>query len=132
MNMQHKDFCYETARRVTISPTAPYSSYSQPKLDAMYRELRDRLAHVPGVERAALAQYTPLQDNWGKIIIREGDGMPNMNDQNIGSSWDHVSAGYLETMGEKIIRGRSISEEDTASTRNIAVVNEAFVHRFFN
>jgi predicted permease len=131
MNMQNQDFGYETDRRVTISLTAPYNSYSQARLDAMYRELHDRLAHVPGVERAALAQYTPLQDNWGEIVIRQGHGMPNMNDQNIGSSWDHVSAGYLETMGEKIIRGRSITEEDTASTRNIAVVNEAFVHRFF-
>src|SRR5271170_3690979 len=131
MNMQKQNFGYVTDRRVTISLTAPYNSYSQPRLDAMYRELHDRLAHIPGIERAALAQYTPLQDNWGEIIIREGHGMPNMNDQNIGSSWDHVSAGYLETMGEKIIRGRSITEEDTASTSNIAVVNEAFVHRFF-
>jgi predicted permease len=57
--------------------------------------------------------------------------MPNMNADNIGSSWDHVAAGYLETMGQKIIRGRSITDEDTASTQNVAVVNEAFVHRFF-
>ena len=131
MNMQHQDFGYETARRVTISLAAPYNSYSQPRLDAMYRELHDRLAHIPGVERAALAQYTPLQDNWGEFVIREGHAMPNMNDQHGGSSWDHVGAGYLETMGEKIIRGRSITEQDTASTRNVVVVNEAFVHQFF-
>jgi len=131
MKMQHQDFGYDTDRRVTISLTAPFNSYPQPKLDSMYRELQDRLSHMPGVEQAALAQYTPLQDNWGEIVIREGHPMPNMNDQHIGSSWDHVSTGYLETMGEKIVRGRSITEEDTASTRNIAVVNEAFVHTFF-
>ena len=131
MNMQHQDFGYDTDRRVTISLTAPYNSYSRPKLDAMYRELQDRLSHIPGVERAALAQYTPLQDNWGEIAIREGHAMPNMNDQHIFTSWDHVSAGYLETMGQKIIRGRSITEEDSASSRNIAVVDEAFVHTFF-
>ncbi|MGA9242722.1 MAG: FtsX-like permease family protein, partial [Silvibacterium sp.] len=131
MNMQHQDFGYDTDRRVTISLTAPYSTYPQPKLDAMYRELQDRLSHMPGVERAALAQYTPLQDNWGEIVIREGHPMPNMTDQHIGSSWDHVSTGYLETLGQKVIRGRSITPEDTASTRNVAVVNEAFVHTFF-
>jgi len=131
MNMQHQGFGYDTDRRVTISFTAPYSTYPQPKLDAMYRELQDRLSHMPGVERAALAQYTPLQDNWGEIAIREGHAMPNMNDQHIFTSWDHVSAGYLETMGQKIVRGRSITEEDSASSRNIAVVDEAFVHTFF-
>jgi predicted permease len=131
MNMQHQGFGYDTDRRVTISFTAPYSTYPQPKLDAMYRELQDRLSHMPGVERAALAQYTPLQDNWGEIAIREGHAMPNMNDQHIFTSWDHVSTGYLETMGQKIVHGRSITEEDSASSRNIAVVDEAFVHTFF-
>ena len=128
--LQHQDFGYETDHRVTISLTAPFSSYSQPKLDAMYRELQDRLSHIPGVDSAALAQYTPLQDNWGEIVIRQGHGMPNMNEQ-IGSSWDHVNPGYLETLGEPILRGRSITEQDTATTQNIAVVNEAFVKRFF-
>jgi predicted permease len=129
-NLQHQDFGYETDHRVTISLTAPYSSYPQAKLDAMYRELQDRLSHMPGVKRAALAQYTPLQDNWGEIVIRQGHGMPNMSEE-IGSSWDHVAAGYLETLGEPILRGRSITDEDTASTQLVAVVNEAFVHRFF-
>jgi predicted permease len=128
--LQHQDFGYETDHRVTISLTAPYSSYPQPKLDAMYRELQDRLAHIPGVERAALAQYTPLQDNWGEIVIRQGHGMPNMNEE-IGSSWDHVNPGYLETLGEHILRGRSITEQDTATTQQVAVVNEAFVKRFY-
>ena len=129
--LQHQDFGYETDQRVTISLTAPYSSYSQPKLDAMYRELQIRLAHIPGVERAALAQYTPLQDNWGEIVIRQGHGMPNMNEQGIGSSWDHVNPGYLETLGEPILRGRSLTEQDTATTQKVVVVNEAFVKKFF-
>jgi predicted permease len=129
--LQHQDFGYETDRRVTLSLTAPFSSYPPAKLDAMYRELQERLSHIPGVERAALAQYTPLQDNWGEIVIRQGHGMPNMNDDNIGSSWDHVNPGYLETLGQHILRGRSISEQDTATTQKIAVVNEAFVKRFF-
>jgi predicted permease len=129
-NLQHQDFGYEIDHRVTISLTAPYASYPQPKLDAMYRELQSRLSHIPGVERAALAQYTPLQDNWGEIVIRQGHGMPNMNDE-IGSSWDHVNPGYLETLGEHILRGRSITEQDTATTQKVAVVNEAFVKRFY-
>jgi predicted permease len=129
-NLQHQDFGYEIDHRVTISLTAPYPSYPQPKLDAMYRELQDRLAHIPGVERAAVAQYTPLQDNWGEIVIRQGHGMPNMNDE-IGSSWDHVNPGYLETLGEHIVRGRSLTEQDTATTQKVAVVNEAFVKRFY-
>ncbi len=129
-NLQHQDFGYETDNRVAIALTAPYSSYSQPKLDAMYVELRDRLAHIPGVERAALALYTPLQDNWGEIVIRQGHGMPSMSEHS-GSSWDHVTPGYLEALGQQILRGRSISEQDTASSEKVAVVDESFVKRFY-
>jgi predicted permease len=129
-NLQNQDFGYDTDHRVIIGLIAPFSSYSQPQLDAMYRELQDRLAHIPGVQRAALAQYTPLTDNWGEMVIRQGHGMPGAN-ENAGSSWDHVAPGYLETLGQHIVRGRSLSEDDTASTQNVAVVDEAFVHRFF-
>ncbi len=129
-NLQHQDFGYDTDHRVVIGLVAPWSTYAKPQLDAMYRELQDRLAHIPGVERAALAQYTPLTDNWGEMVIRQGHPMPGPNEES-GSSWDHVAPGYLETLGQPIIRGRSITEDDTASTQNVAVVDEAFVHRFF-
>ena len=68
--MQHQNFGYEVDNRIVISLTAPFSSYSPAKLDAIYRELQDRLSHIPGVQRAALALYAPLQDNWGEIVIR--------------------------------------------------------------
>ena len=130
MKMQHQNFGYEVDNRVVISLTAPFSSYPPAKLDGMYRELQDRLSHIPGVQRAALALYAPLQDSWGEIVIRQGQGMPSMEEQ-VGSSWDHVSVGYLETMGHQIVRGRSITEADTPTTQNVAVVDEAFVKRFF-
>jgi len=128
--MQHQNFGYEVDNRIVISLTAPFSSYPPAKLDAMYLELQDRLSHIPGVQRAALALYAPLQDNWGEIVIRQGHGMPSRDEQ-VGSSWDHVSVGYLETMGQQIVKGRSITEADTPTTQNVAVVDEGFVKRFF-
>ncbi|HEX4008040.1 MAG TPA: ABC transporter permease [Acidobacteriaceae bacterium] len=129
-NLQHQNFGYDLDHRVTLGVAAPFSSYSKPQLDAMYRELQDRLAAIPGVQRASLALYTPLQDNWGEMVIRQGHGMPNMSEE-VGSSWDHVSGNYLETMGQRILRGRSLNEDDTATSQKVAVVDESFVKRFF-
>ena len=64
------------------------------------------------------------------MVIRQGHGMPGM-DENVGSSWDHVSPGYLETMGQQILRGRSLTEQDTATTQNVVIVDESFVRKFF-
>lgn len=128
--LQHQDFGYATENRVTLSITAPFSSYTPAQIEAMNRELQLRLNHLPGVVRAAVAQYTPTQDNWGEMVIREGHGVPGMNEQ-AGSSWDHVWPGYLETMGQQLVRGRFLTEQDTATTRPVAVVDDAFVKRFF-
>jgi predicted permease len=129
-NLEHQSFGFETNHRVSIVMNEPPASYTEPQLDALYRELQSRLAQIPGVQRAALALYTPYIDNWGEAIVPEGHGVPQLDDKS-NASWDRVSPGYLETMGQPILRGRSISEEDTGTTRGVAVVNETFAKQFF-
>jgi predicted permease len=129
--MAHQNFGFETENRVNLSVNAPFAGYSPEKLDATYRALQDRLSRIPGVQSATLAQYTPFTDNWGELIVRQGHEIPNVADNSSGASWDHVGPGYLEAMGQTIVRGRSITDQDTAATRKIAVVDEAFVRKFF-
>jgi predicted permease len=128
--LEHQNLGFETDRRLSVLMNSPLASYSEPQLDALYRELEDRLSHLPGVKSAGLALYTPFIDNWGELVVTEGHGAPQM-DEDANASVDRVSPGYLETMGQSILRGRSITEQDTRSTRNIAVVNETFVRHFF-
>jgi predicted permease len=130
MKMEHQNFGFETDHLVSLRVNAPFSSYSPEKLDATYRALRQRLEQIPGVQRAAMGMYSPFTNNWDAMIARQGQGKVDVNGDN-ASSWDRVSAGYLELMGQRILRGRSISERDTASTPNVAVVDEAFVKKFF-
>jgi predicted permease len=129
-NLEHQSFGFETNHRISIVMNEPPASYTEPQLDVLYRELQGRLARIPGVQRAALALYTPYIDNWGEFIVPEGHGVPQMN-SDANASWDRVSPGYLETMGQPILRGRSIAEDDTRTTRSVAVVNEAFAKHFF-
>jgi predicted permease len=131
MKMEHQNFGFDTGHRVSLRVNAPFSSYSQERLDATYRALRERLRQIPGVQDAALAMYTPFTNNWDAMVARQGQGTIDVNGDNSASSWDRVSAGYLEMMGQRIVRGRSIREQDSASTPNIAVVDEAFVKKFF-
>ena len=128
MKMQHQNFGFEIDQRVSLGVNAPFSSYSPAKLDATYRTLQERLTQIPGVERAALASIR-LSGQLGRDRVRQGQGMSNMR---IG----RVILGSRERRipgddGATIVRGRSITEQDTASTQNIAVVDEAFVKKFF-
>jgi len=128
--LEHQDFGYQTRGRVVISVNRPPSTYTLAKLQALYRELEDRLTRLPGVEGAGLALYNPLTDNWGELVLVEGHP-PHKMDEEAGASWDRVSTNYLQNFGMTILRGRNFTPADNETTAPVAIVNEAFVKRFF-
>ncbi len=129
-NLEHQDFGFQTAHRITVSLNPPPATYNAERLGALYRTLQDRLNRLPGVEQASLALYNPFSDNWGELICVAGRPAAGFN-ENSNSSWDRVSPGYFEAVGQPLIRGRVFTERDAGKTAPIAVVNQAFVRRFF-
>ena len=128
--LEQQDFGYKIDGRVAVSLNRPPATYTQPQLAALYRRLEERLNRMPGVRGAGLALYNPLTDNWGELILVEGHPEPKM-DEEAGASWDRVSANYLQNLGVTLVRGRMFTEADNEDTAPVAIVNEAFVKRFF-
>ena len=115
-NLEHQDFGFETNNRINVSVNPPPVTYSQERLNALYRDLGDRLNRVPGIERSTLALYAPLTDNWGEFILVAGHPPPSINDDNSVASWDRVSPSYFQTVGQAIIRGRGFADTDDDRT----------------
>jgi predicted permease len=129
-NLEHQDFGYQVQGRVEVALHEPLATYTQARLAALYRELEERLNRLPGVEGSGLALYNPLTNNWGELIYVEGHPAPKMSDES-GSSWDRVSASYLQNLGVTLLRGRAFTHADNENSDLVAIVNEAFVKRFF-
>jgi predicted permease len=128
--LEHQDFGYQVKGRVEVSLQNPPASYARGKLAALYRQLEDRLNRVPGVQGSGLAMYNPLTDNWGELVLVSGHPLPKLNEE-AGASWDRVSANYLQNLGVPVLRGRYFTAADNETTEPVALVNEAFVKRFF-
>ncbi|HZR23866.1 MAG TPA: ABC transporter permease [Vicinamibacterales bacterium] len=128
--LEHQDFGYETKNRVVVQLNREPSTYSPAKLAAIYRALETRLKEIPGVQGAGLALYNPLTDNWGEGVLVDGHPLPKPGEPS-GASWDRVSADYLQNFGVKLIKGRMLNARDNETSQLVAVVNEAFVKRFF-
>ena len=129
-NLENQSFGYEVDDRVLVSINRPPATYGPERLRALYRDVEERLRRIPGVRGAGLALYNPLQDNWGEGILIHGRPLPRPGEQS-GSSWDRVSADYLQQLGVRLVQGRHLNERDTETTEPVAVVNETFVRRFF-
>ena len=129
-NLENQDFGYEVDGRVLVALNRPPATYTPEKLAALYRDVEERLTRLPGVRGAGLALYNPLTDNWGELVLVAGHPAPKPGEQ-AGASWDRVSANYLQNLGVKLARGRHFSPSDNETAERVAVVNEAFVRRFF-
>jgi predicted permease len=129
-NLESQDFGFEVRSRVLVALNRPPASYTSEQLAALYRDVEERLNRLPGVRGAGLALYNPLTDNWGELVLVAGHPPPEPGQQ-AGASWDRVSANYLKDLGVKLVRGRHFNATDTETSENVAVVNEAFVRRFF-
>jgi predicted permease len=129
-NLEHQNFGYEIPDRVVVALHNPPATYPIAKLTALYRQLEEKLNGLPGVHGVGLALYNPLTDNWGEEVLVDGHPAPGVS-EDVGSSWDRVSADYLKSFGIPILRGRGFTEADNENTAPVAVVNEAFAKRFF-
>jgi predicted permease len=129
-NLERQDFGYEIADRILVQLNRPPATYTGEKLAAVYRDIEERLGQLPGIEGTGLALYNPLTDNWGELVLIGGRPAPQPSEQS-GASWDRVSANYLQNLGVKLTRGRYFSAADNETSALVAVVNEAFVRRFF-
>ncbi len=128
-NLENEKLGFETRNRVTVNLNSPPPTYTQDHLDALYRDLEERLRHVPGVQRASLALYTPFTDNWGEIIFVDGHPTPKMSEESV-ASWDRVSLDYFDALGQPLLRGRMFNASDKGASAPVALVNQAFVKRF--
>jgi predicted permease len=130
-NLERQDFGLVTANRYVIHMDPMGAGYNLDRIGAFNQRLESEFSALPGVKSVGLALYSTLEgNNWGEGIYVEGRPAPAPDEHN-GSSWDRVSPHFFETIGQPVIRGRGLTEQDTATSRMVAIVNQSFVKKFF-
>jgi macrolide transport system ATP-binding/permease protein len=129
--LEHQDFGVIRENRVVVHLSPYDAGFKRERLQSLYDSLQDRFRATPGVASVGLATYSPLEgNNWGEGVLVEGRPEPGIH-ENISASWTRVSPDFLQLVGHKLIRGRWITVQDTATSPLVAVVNQAFVKKFF-
>jgi putative ABC transport system permease protein len=130
-NLQHQKFGFETQDRFIAWIDPQLGNYKPERMAPMFQEIDDRLEQIPGVRIAAPALYAPMTgDSWNNSIRVAGQPEPGAKDDT-GAGFVRVMPRVFDALGAKILSGRPLTEDDTAATRKVAVINEAFAKRFF-
>jgi predicted permease len=131
-NMQSQNFGFETPNRYILHFDPQMAGYKPAQLEALYRQIHESLSAIPGVSQMSFSLYSPMEgNNWGETVYIEGQPAPPPDSNVNQTSWVRVSAGYFETLGIKIVQGRSFNEQDSPSAQRVAVVNRTFAKHFF-
>ncbi|MGO9305516.1 MAG: ABC transporter permease [Candidatus Korobacteraceae bacterium] len=96
-----------------------------------YAPLLDRLAHLPGADSAALTTTLPLSPNFQASGSFEVIGRPKDPANKLNAAIRAVSPSLYPTLGIRLLQGRLFSDADGPQGTAAAVVNQAFVKKYF-
>ena len=131
--MQSDDPGFERERLFTMRLTLPGARYPQ-NTDArtFYNSLIEKIEAIPGVERAGAMSSLMLESRTNSASLRlEGAPPPPPGTPNEPVTTDVVTPTAFEALGVPVTRGRMFKSSDVPDGLQVAIVNEAFVRRFY-
>jgi predicted permease len=130
-NLHAQDFGFSPEHVIIFSLAHGPADRSPASMAAVERAARDRVLAVPGVQSASFSGimlFSPSDIGSGFTI----PGQPARADGPLMARYNSVSPGYFETVGMRIVAGRSFAEhDDSPDAPHVTVVNESFQRRFF-
>ncbi|WP_446742806.1 ABC transporter permease [Silvibacterium acidisoli] len=126
--LHHQNFGFETRNRYIVWLDPREAGYKPEQLENLFERLQERFEAIPGVHAVGESLYAPMSgDSWNNGVSIEGRP-PNNYDE---ASMTRVGPGFFEAIGDRIVMGRPITKQDTAASRKVVVINQAFAKKFF-
>ena len=89
-----------------------------------------RVRQLPGVRDAVVSAAYPLDDQWSENFTIVGRAVSRLEDTPV-AAFNVTDSHYLHTLGIPLLKGRNFSDSDTDTSLPVALVNQAFVDRYF-
>jgi len=98
----------------------------------IYKQLIDSVKATPGVQSAGATLSLPLRAddfNLGRGVIAEG--RPLTPQEQISALYLAITPDYLQTLQIPLKAGRTFTEQDTAQSTKVAIINETMARRLW-
>jgi MacB-like periplasmic core domain len=130
-NLLHVDLGFNADNVLTMRLILQGGKYNPQTSRVLYDECLARVNAVPDVRSAALTHSLPIQgSNWGGFFIAADKPVPSRVDLPEADRI-RVSPNYFETIGMRLLRGRSFTAADTPESAPVTVINETLARRIW-
>jgi predicted permease len=105
--------------------------YDEQKTRQFYRQLKDRLSGLGGVENVALSSTIPFANSQNQRSVIVDGYQPRAGEDN-PQAWSYsVDENYFPLMETPMVRGRAFDSRDTATSPRVVVINRKLAERMF-
>ncbi len=121
---------FQTAHLAVFVLNPGQAGYEEPQTRAFYKDVRERVASIPGVESVSWASNLPL---WARAVSGlQVEGRPQRSRTDNTATIVHtVDRKYFETAGVAIQSGREFTDVDLPSSVPAAIVNEKLAQDYW-
>jgi predicted permease len=128
---------FDADRVLTVNVDVTRALIDPANRGPFFDQLVAAVAAVPGVARAGASMAIPLGGDSLMDIIDLPDAPPLQLEPGPVPFWNsrmtmlnQITAGWLATYGTAVLAGRDVDERDAQGALPVALVNEAYVHKF--
>lgn len=129
--IQHVDPGFRADRVLTMRTTLAWPKYRETeKRASFYLRVLDEVRHLPGVTSAAYISGLPMVTRGGIwSVLLNGDTASRRASQSV--SLRYTTPDFFRTLDIPLLKGRDVSDADTAGSQFVAVVSESFARRYW-
>jgi putative ABC transport system permease protein len=122
---------YDTENVLTAQVSLEKADFPTPGLRGeFYRRVVQELHQTPGVEAAAVTSAEHIERSWSANIEIEGKPAGRDADR-VFAQWQAIGGKFFDVFAVQTIQGRPFDNRDTAESLPVAMVNTAFVQRYW-
>jgi predicted permease len=125
------DAIVEAARVLAVPVPLPREKYrTAEQRTAAYQRIERRLDAIPDVSSSAFANVVPFAGGPSRQILAEG-GRPSPGEAQPIVSYVTIRGRYFDTLGLRLVRGRTFADRDALPGSESAIVNQRLATMFF-
>ena len=121
---------FQTTHLAVFATNSGQAGYAKPQAQAFYKDVRERVARIPGVASVSWASNMPLWARAVNGLVIEGR-QPQSQADKIATVVNTVDRNYFATAGIPIAAGREFTSVDRESSIPVVIVNAKLAQEYW-